>query len=117
MALKMTSAPFETGGESFDYLHLRVAVNSAPETDDSPFGCTATFRAYKLNGESKLFAPTDKVPLLKISIPDIEAMAMGWTVDGNVADAQLLAQAMDLYEQALALFIMALNPDIVVEVV
>lgn len=116
MALKI-SPPYETGGESFGHLHLKTAVNSAPENDESPFGVNATFRPYKKNGDQKLFVPSDKVKDLRVSIPDIEAKAMEWAQAGRIEDAQVLSEAMDKYQQALALFLEDQYPHLTVDVV
>jgi len=104
MALKVSPA-FTEAGVDFDYLHLRTAVNTAPENDTSPFGVEASFRPYKKSGTEKLFSATDKVEILRVSVSDIEAKAAEWAMAGRLADAQLLADAMTKYEQALALFI------------
>ena len=116
MALKITPAITEAGID-FDHLHLRTSVNSAPENDASPFGLKASFRVYKKNGDNKLFAPTDKINLLKISISDIEKKATEFALAGRLEDAQVLANAINHYEQALALLIMEEYPNLTVEVV
>jgi len=116
MALKI-SPKYQTGGEEFDHLHLRTAVNTSPENDESPFSVTATFRSYKKNDDQKLFAPTDKVGLVKINVPDIEKKAMEWVTAGRLEDAQLLSDAMEKYQQALGLFIEDAYPNLTVDVV
>jgi hypothetical protein len=116
MALKV-SPPFKHGGLEYDYLHLRNASNGAPETDESPFGVVARFRPYKLTGTEKSFAPTDKIPLREITVKDIEAKAVEWATAGRIEDAGLLADAMDKYQQALALFLEDEYPELTVDVV
>jgi len=78
---------------------------------------TATFRPYKKNGNAKLFAPTDKIGMLRISVPDIEKKALEWAQAGRLEDAEVLSNAMWLYQQALALFIEDEYPNLTVEVV
>lgn len=116
MAIKITPPKTEAGIE-FDHLHLRSAVNTATENDDSPFSMQARFRLYKKNGDNKLFAPTDKIGFIEVNVPDVEAFAMGLAQQGRLEEAQLIGQAIVAYEKALALFISEKHPELTVEVV
>jgi len=116
MALKVTP-PFEHGGEQFDMLHMKVSSHRAVETDEAPLDCNASFRAYKKNGTQRCFAPTDKIPPIRVSVADLEKKAIQFAQAGFPEKAQVISDAMTDYQKALALFIEDQHPELTVEVV